>query len=342
MRVLIVGVLDVPWSTNVSMKHALEKSGHFVEAFNYRTVEAQYKKSCFITNTFVDKWLDKAFSFLRSARLPFNSTLYYRRSGRKKMNQLLLDTVKKNSLDLVLFSKTDTVDYTILPEVNKNAPTWYFFMDPVDQAVRINAGAYASRATWASATFSDVADYFRKAGADAHWITQGVDVSIFCPKNVPKVYDIVFVGTKTSKRSLYISALRNAGISVTCFGEGWENKPVYQDELVDIYQKSRIVLNFCRSGKGFSIRVFQVMGAGTFLLSEHCTDLEQFFKKAEHLDMFASEDEMIRKAKTYLKDDSRRESIARNGCNLVYQEYSWEVIMKKIIELSLKKKNKKL
>jgi len=250
------------------------------------------------------------------------------------MNQLLLDTVKRKSFDLVLFSKTDTVDYTVLTEVNKYAPTWYFFMDAMDQALRINAVAYALRTSFASATFSDVTNYFREAGANAHWITQGVDTEFFRPKEVPKIYDVVFAGTKTTGRLRHINALRNAGISVICFGEGWENKPVYQDELVDIYRKSRIVLNFCRPGTGFSIRVFQVMGTGAFMLSEYCPDLERFFKKEEHLDWFKDEKELTEIIKDYLADEEAVRRIAKSGCAHVHRNYSWESVMRKIIDIS--------
>lgn len=174
-------------------------------------------------------------------------------------------------------------------------------MDPMDQALRINAKEYAVRSTWSSATFSDVTEYFKKAGAKACWITQGVDTDIFYPKDLPKIYDIVFVGTKSKKRLRYINALKKESISVSCFGEGWENSPVYQEKLADIYRKSRIVLNFCRPGAGFSIRAFQVMGAGAFLLSEYCTDLDNYFVPCKHMDYFKTEGEMLQKHGYILK-----------------------------------------
>ena len=331
MKILIVGELDIPWSTNVSMKQSLEKLGHAVTPFSYRTVAQNLRNKVKFSN--INKLLDKGTSFLRSDRIPYNSGWYFRRSGRRKMNQLLLQTVKEKKYDLVLLCKTDEVDYNILPDINKYAPVWYYFMDPMDVTLQINAKAYAKNSAWASATFSDVANYFKKSGANAYWITQGVDAEIFTTKNVPKVYDIVFIGTKTAKRSQYINALRKDSISVTCFGDGWGNGPIYQEELVDIYRKSRIVLNFCRPGSGFSIRVFQVMGTGAFLLSEYCPDLEEFFERGEHLDWFKTGDEMIVKAGRYLKDNERLKKISENGCKLVHHKYSWEKIMEKILEI---------
>jgi len=329
MKILFVGVLDKEWSTNCSMKRALEDSGHTVVPFNYRTISDKYNLSS-ISYELLDMWLDKLASFLRSEKVPLNFGWYYRRRGRKEMNGLLLDEVRRNGFDLVLLSKTDTVDYRLLTRINRYSPTWFFFMDPMDQARRVNAKAYAVQARWASATFSDVAEHFKKAGANAYWITQGVDTEVFKPKPLPKSYDVVFVGTKTAKRQRYINALEKAGISVTCFGEGWRNAPVYQGELVDIYRRSRIILNFCRAGKGFSIRVFQVMGTGSFLLSEYCSDFEAFFKAGFHLDWFKDEEGLVDKAKHYLANESECQKIATQGSAYVYENCSWKKSMNDI------------
>ena len=37
-KILIVGVLDVPTSTNVFMKKGFEKLGYSVDSYNYRTI----------------------------------------------------------------------------------------------------------------------------------------------------------------------------------------------------------------------------------------------------------------------------------------------------------------
>lgn len=338
MRILFVGVLDVDWSTNCSMQRALERLGHSVVPFSYRTISADFNTR---TNFgLLDKLKDKGASFLRSDRIPVNSTWYYRRNGRKEMNTVLLETVKSDNFDLVLLSKTDTVDYNLIPGISRYSPIWYFFMDPIDQAIRINAKKYAANSTWSSATFSDVTGYFKKAGANAYWITQGVDTDIFKPETVNKIHDVVFVGTRTTDRSHYINALRNTGISVTCFGEGWENPSVYQEELVNIYRTSRIVLNFCRPGAGFSIRVFQVMGSGAFLLSEYCPDLAKLFKQGEHLDWFTDQEEILKKVRYYLSNDAVSIGIAINGCDHVHKNHSWEAVMHSIINIAENRNDK--
>ena len=98
-------------------------------------------------------------------------------------------------------------------------------------------------------------------------------------------------------------------INVICFGPGWRNEPIYLNRLVSKYRKSKIILNFPRQDSGFSDRVFQALGAGSFLLSKFCSDLERVFKKEIHLDWFKTPEECLKLVEFYLEHDNIREKI---------------------------------
>ena len=204
-------------------------------------------------------------------------------NGRREMNKDLLEKVKKNHYDLVFLSKVSGVDFHIIDEINKYSKTWYFFMDPKGRAKRMKAHKYAEKSAWASATFSDVNEFFKKHGANTIWLTQGLNKELFYFEKSVKKLDVVFVGHADRKRKKIINFLAKNNVRIACFGSGWTNKPVFTEELVKIYRSARIVLNICRPGSGFSIRVFQAMGTGSFLLSEHCSDLEKIFQRKKHL-----------------------------------------------------------
>jgi len=328
MKILFVGVLDIPWSTNIPMTREFERLGHKVIPFNYRTIAMSYALA---QNSRKYKIKDKVTSFLRRLPIPAGfRTLYYHVNGREDMNKQLLREVQQGSYDLVFFAKADSVDYRLIPEINKHSTSWYFFMDPPDQARRIIAKKYAKLATWSSATFSDVNDSFKRYGAHSHFITQGVDKSIFTPENIEKRIDVIFVGTKDKSRWRIIDFLKNNGVRVECYGDGWINGPIYQQLLNEKYKQSRIILNLCRRGMGFSIRVFQAMGSGSFLLSEHCRDLDEMFIRKEHLDWFETPKECLDLICNYLAHEREREIIASNGSKYVLEKYSWKEIIKKI------------
>lgn len=334
MKILFVGVLDIPWSTNVEMKNALESLGHAVEAFNYRTIADQSQDRDLLPV----RPVDRAASFLRRyERLPrILSSWYFRRRGRREMNQALLWKVEDGNYDLVFLAKTDSVDYRIISELQRNVPCWYYFMDPSDVAHRISASSYARRSTWASATSTRVVAEFRAAEAKAIQSVQGFEESTFSTVADARPtydYDVVFAGTRTPERGRYIGALRRAGIKVECFGVGWKNHPVYSGELVEIYRHSRIVLNFCRDSTIFSVRVVQAMACGPMVLSQHCTDLLDYFTPGEEIDTFSDVDSAIRQVKRYLKNSPDRIRIADQGTKKALLEHTWQRRMSEIIEV---------
>ena len=75
------------------------------------------------------------------------------------------------------------------------------------------------------------------------------------------------------------------------------------------------------------------MGSGSFLLSEYCKDLEKYFKRKIHLDWFKSENELVSLINYYLENDVIRENIAAEGNKFVSENFSWEKIMRIIIDI---------
>jgi len=336
MKILFVGVLDLHWSTNVEMKKALEELGHEVEAFNYRTIADQNNSGYSRTRLF-KMLIDKPASFLRRFNcLPILNGLYFKICGRAQMNKLLIQKVAQEKYDLILLAKADSVNYRFLPVLNMHSRTCYFFMDAMDQVRRVNASAYAQRATWASSTFSDVADHFQQVNEQSYWIMQGIDPERFTvrPQHRPYKYDVVFVGTYNTERARIIGLLKDHEINLVCFGTGWKNDPVFADKLVSIYQESKIVLNLTRIGDGFSVRVFQAMATGAFMLSEYCVDLEKVFKRETHLDWFRDETELVEKIKMYLNESEKRRSIAEQGAERVHKNHTWKHVMQDIVDIS--------
>ncbi len=251
------------------------------------------------------------------------------------MNLKLLRKIKNGKFDLVFLAKADTVNYRLIPIFNRYSKTWFYFMDPLKIVIEMNADKYASKSTWSSATFSNISYFFKKKGANSHFITQGIDIEEYndIKKELKKKIDVIFVGTKTKKRELKIEILKDNDINITCFGEGWENPPIYLEELIEKYKSSKIALNFTKGKIGFSLRVFQILGTKTFLLSEYCKDLEKLFEKGKHLDWFKDDKELIEKINYYLNNDEIREKISLEGYKKVKKEYTWDKIMNKIIKI---------
>jgi len=89
----------------------------------------------------------------------------------------------------------------------------------------------------------------------------------------------------------------------------------YWQEMPAVFAGSRINLNFTIPNikTGLPLRVFDVLGAGGFLLTNFQPELPQYFENGKDLVWFTSERELIEKAGYYLAHEKERERIARNG-----------------------------
>ncbi len=335
MNILFVGNFLPKWSSHHPMVGALKAQGHNVIEFDFRAIPLRKIKikNKIYSNTFKSQF----FSFLRNRPdLPFIiKELKYSLFGNLQTNIKLMSIAKKNHFDLVFFAKADTINYRLIPYINRYAKTWFYFMDPLSIAREMDAEKYASRSTWSSSTFSNISSYFIKKGANCFFITQGIDKDLFKKSDIlpKKNIDVVFLGTKTKKREEYLNFLIKHNINVSCFGDGWNHPPIYLEQLINTYKSSKIVLNFVKGKTGFSLRVFQVMGCSSFLLSEYCNDLNELFKGKVHLDWFTNSSELLEKIKYYLKNEEIREKIAAEGYRLVMDNYTWDKIMHKIIQI---------
>jgi len=71
-----------------------------------------------------------------------------------------------------------------------------------------------------------------------------------------------------------------------------------------------------------NMRIFEVTGSGTFLLTEYHENLKQFFEPGIEIETFKDEKELIDKILYYLAHPDKREEIARKGQKRCLKEYS--------------------
>lgn len=111
----------------------------------------------------------------------------------------------------------------------------------------------------------------------------------------------------------------------------------YDSELAAIFQNSRINLNFTIPNiqTGLPLRIWDVMGAGGFLLSNEQEEIHSLLKPGEHLECFASEEELMDKTLFYLKQEDARQKIARQGQECVRRAHTVEQRIEKLL-LTLK------
>lgn len=100
----------------------------------------------------------------------------------------------------------------------------------------------------------------------------------------------------------------------------------YITRMPKVFKGSRINLNFTsRTIKsGIPLRVFDVLGAGGFLITNYQSELQDYFEIGRDLVCYENEEDLLYKVQYYLEHEEERKEIAYNGYRKVKEHHSYE------------------
>ncbi|MBM3228755.1 glycosyltransferase family 1 protein, partial [Candidatus Pacearchaeota archaeon] len=161
-------------------------------------------------------------------------------------------------------------------------------------------------------------------------------------------------------REWIIKKLKKAGIDVYVVGAGWKNGYVSYEELIKIFNQSKINLNLSNSSKinkymfsSFGAfknamsfiksgdvknreqikgRHFEIPGCGGFQLSYYVEGLEHCYEISKEIAVYMNAEGLIEKIRYYLKNESEREEIAQRGYKRTLSEHTYEKRIKEILK----------
>ena len=145
--------------------------------------------------------------------------------------------------------------------------------------------------------------------------------------NLQKEYDVGFVGQSYGVRGEYVKYLIDNGINVYAKGSGWEKGFASDDEMIEIFNKSKIVLGFSTVGKNDDIyilkgRDFEVPLTGSIYLTGYHEELKEYFDLGKDIETYTTKEDLLKKVKYYLENDEERESIAKTGYEKCINNYT--------------------
>jgi spore maturation protein CgeB len=295
--VIIVGVLDIKRSTNVSMARAFMNFGVNVLPINYRTIISQY--------------------------------------GLLTFEKLVLDTIKKHKPHLVIFCKCNGVNPNLIKECTKLAKTWLWNPDPyqtVDQSPEVIE--HMKNCTFCSHTGGGVNEYYTKRYnlSNSFHIFCGLDVVQYKPTVPVDEYkaDISFIGNETPERNRFKEVIESTGIDVKFYGQGYI-KPVYGEEFSQVCSSSQMMLSlntYNNIPDYFSNRLLRYMGCGACVLHYDPTGTINKYFTDEEIIAFKNEDDL----RDVFKRNYNYGKIALNGREKVLNNYAWEHTVSQILE----------
>lgn len=81
-------------------------------------------------------------------------------------------------------------------------------------------------------------DAYRHVGANPIYCQEAANPQFYKPFDLPREFDVVFMGARYAERPLYIRRLLDAGIQVRVWGPGWQRPPVHTLDVTT--QKRRL------------------------------------------------------------------------------------------------------
>jgi spore maturation protein CgeB len=178
--------------------------------------------------------------------LYFDFTTLMRERGQKAMNQRLKEVAQAEKPDLmftVLF--TDELDPAVVRAISEGGDTvtlnWF-----CDDHWRFEnfSRHWAPCFNWVVTTAQSALSKYSRLGYTSVIKSQwACNHFLYRKLNLTPEYDVSFVGQPHGNRRQIIQALRQAGVKVCAWGNGWESGRVSQDQMIRIFNQSRINLN---------------------------------------------------------------------------------------------------
>ena len=157
--------------------------------------------------------------------------------------------------------------------------------------------------------------------------------------------DVLFIGHREPRTQQYLETLLREGLPVRVYGAGWQALaersalwrehafgPVGDEEYVLMLKGAKIGLCFVSEWNynQTSARSYEIPACGTFLLAMRTDTHRSHFEEGVEAEFFASPEELVRKAKHYLRDAEVRHQVAARGRERCEKSgYSWREIMEK-------------
>lgn len=156
------------------------------------------------------------------------------------------------------------------------------------------------------------------------------DIDLFAAdQNVTRDIDVLFIGNRYGVRGELVSYLRKHGVKVTCYGNGWPGGYVNAEQNISLSKRAKIILGVgtighCSDVYTLKLRDFDALMTGGLYITHRNPDLLKLFVEGQHLECYASPEELLTKLNFYIKHPHKCTEIGKMGQSLVKAKHSWD------------------
>jgi len=264
--------------------------------------------------------------------------------GRDTMNQRLLEIARREKPDLMFtVLHTNELDQSVVREISEDSDTvtlnWF-----CDDHWRFDdySRYWAPCFNWVITTAPSALPKYVRLGYSSVIKSQWACNHVLHRKlDLPLKYDVTFVGQPHGNRREIIQSLRDAGINVHVWGNGWESGYLSQEEMIRVFNQSRINLSLTKASTGsqglqyarahehrqnpdqLKGRSFGIPGCGGFQLSGSVEDLNEYYENGKEIVCYEDVDELLEKIDYYLSNENERAAIAQAGYQRTLREHTY-------------------
>ena len=258
----------------------------------------------------------------------------YNRRNKDYFKDLIKDVSKIH--DLIFICKGNKLSPDLIQYISEPTKIFLWYMDWWPNLLNSpEVLQYSKMCHYRSATGFETSGLWAcNSGIPTYNILDGSDTDNYFPINYKKEYDVIFIGGCDDERTIIYKFLSNQGYKVKFFGPGFTSY-VNRSEFIELCNKSKIVLNMSRSNYiGYtSLRLWNIMACQSFVLTKHIPYMTKLMGLVPgvHLDEFSNVLELRTKIHKYLKEESLRETIAKNARTFILNNRTWGHSVKDVL-----------
>jgi len=248
--------------------------------------------------------------------------------GVKKTNEEIVDIVRKKRPEYVLWpSMTYEILESTFDEIRQHGSKvigWFF-----DDEVRFDEYSkwWIPHLDYCFTVDRESIQKYTDLDADAMHFLVYSNPEVFQRLDLPKRYDLSFVGTKIADREELVNNLRAMGFLIKAFGRGWDSGYITLEQMIEIYNTSRINLCYMKSygvntRPQMKCKIFDICMCGGFLLCEYIPGIEEYYEIGKEIVCFNSLVDLQEKIAYYLENKVERERIAEAGYKRAVRDHS--------------------
>ena len=173
----------------------------------------------------------------------------------------------------------------------------------------------------------EAVEQFAREGVKAEWLPHAVEPLAY-PKQERSIkeFDVCFVGhINNQKRIDFLDRMFRE------FPKFYYGQQLFE-KAAEKFGRSKISLNIAHSND-VNMRNFEIMGSGSFMLTEYVPSMEELFQDGIHCAWYHDFDEAVDKAKFYLENDDLREKIAQKGYELMMERNTIDHRVDRMLEV---------